>query len=63
MPMENGDGARIRFGVERSPGTQASVGGRVGGLIFFPSPFIQLNLLMDPVCGWTLLQAQQRLES
>lgn len=60
MPVENWDGARIRFDVEAY--AQASVAGRVGRLIFFPSQFTQLNLLMDPMCDWTL-EAQQKVGS
>lgn len=62
MPVENWDGARIRFNVERRPGTQASVAGRVGGLIFFPSQGTQLNVLVDPVHGWTW-EAQEKAGS
>ena len=49
-PVENWDGARIRFDVEKRPRGQALGGDRVGRLGFFPSQFTQLNLLMDPRC-------------
>lgn len=37
MPVENWDGAGIRFNGERRPGVQASVAGKVKGC-FFPLP-------------------------
>lgn len=47
MQMENWDGARIRFHVEKRPGAQAWAGGS-WRVEFFPSQLTQMNLLMDP---------------